>query len=138
MAAPFAPAPREPVPEPRPTPRTSPGDLPLRAAAPAAVPEPPIDEAAAEARIEELTARLRGDPKNAAVASELASLLEAVGRDLDLLSLLSARVDEASEDERPALAKERARVTARLAEKARVEGRISEAELYESMLAIDT
>ncbi len=93
----------------------------------------PFDEASAELRVEELSNKLRGDPNNAAISRELADILERLGRDLDLLALLSARVDEAPPDERPEWLQARKRTLLRMAASARAEGRSSEAELYESM-----
>lgn len=93
----------------------------------------PFDEGAAELRVEELSNKLRADPNNADISRELADILERLGRDLDLLALLSARVDEAPADERPEWLAARQRTLLRLAATARAEGRISEAELYESM-----
>jgi len=93
-----------------------------------------FDEAEIANRIEELTSRLRANPRDASVADALADLLERAGQDLELLSLLSARIDEADEAERPQLEANRQRVLARLAQTARNAGRAAEADLYESML----
>jgi hypothetical protein len=64
---------------------------------------------------------------------ELAAVLERLGRDLDLLALLSARMDEGDDDTRFEVAPLRREVLLRLARTARNEGRASEAELYEMM-----
>ncbi len=88
-----------------------------------------IDESVVEA----LTARLRADPSNHAVALELARALTLLGRDLELLALLSARIEEGSPEARAELLPMRRQVLARLATSARSDGRSSEAELYELM-----
>lgn len=120
------------------------------ARAPARTPDPPpqaapereapaaldaAEESAAthDTEIEDLTQKLRADPSDRVVAARLAHLLEISGRDLELLALLSARIDESSGEEREALGVERDRILGVLAEKARAEGRVSEAELYASM-----
>ena len=66
---------------------------------------------------------------------ELADTLERLGRDSDLLALLSARMDEGSEEERREALPRRRDVLMRLASEARAAGRASEAELYEMMAA---
>jgi hypothetical protein len=63
----------------------------------------------------------------------LSDVLTRLGRDLDLLALLSARMEEDSEAIRRELAPRRRVVLVRLAEAARAAGRHSEAELYEAM-----
>jgi len=102
-----------------------------------AQPAGPRDEAELEQHVDQLTSKLRGDPSNAAVSRELAAILEQLGRDLDLLALLSARIDEAPADERPEWVRERRRTLKRLAATAEREGRQSEAELYEMMASAD-
>lgn len=99
----------------------------------AITPEATEDPAAREAEIEDLTQKLRANPGDRGVAARLAHLLELTGRDLELLALLSARIDESADDERGELVAERDRVLGLLAAKARAEGRVSEADLYESM-----
>jgi hypothetical protein len=64
-------------------------------------------------------------------------VLTRLGRDLELLALLSARLEEGGEAERADLLPRRREVLARLAEVARAEGRASEAELYELMADSD-
>jgi hypothetical protein len=66
---------------------------------------------------------------------ELANVLERLGRDLDLLALLSARMEEGSEAERVETLPRRREVLLRLARAARASGRASEADLYEAMAA---
>ncbi len=95
--------------------------------------EPTDTSAEDEALAQKLTDRLRGDPDDHATAMELAAVLERLGRDLDLLSLLSARMDEGDDDARAEVAPLRRAVLLRLARAARDEGRASEAELYEMM-----
>jgi thioredoxin-like negative regulator of GroEL len=84
-----------------------------------------------EQRAESLTERLRGDPTNDAIALELADVLARLGRDLDLFALLSARLEEARDDLRPALIDRQRAVLDRLVAAARSEGRDGEAELYD-------
>ncbi|WP_437479164.1 tetratricopeptide repeat protein [Sorangium sp. So ce1014] len=83
---------------------------------------------------ERLADRVRADPTDQAVAMALADVLERLGRDLDLLALLSARLEEGDEAARLEVAPRRRDVLARLARRARAEGRDSEAELYEMLL----
>ncbi|WP_437574715.1 tetratricopeptide repeat protein [Sorangium sp. So ce887] len=83
---------------------------------------------------ERLADRVRADPTDQGVAMALADVLERLGRDLDLLALLSARLEEGDEAARLEVAPRRRDVLARLARRARAEGRDSEAELYEMLL----
>ncbi|WP_437996558.1 tetratricopeptide repeat protein [Sorangium sp. So ce185] len=83
---------------------------------------------------ERLADRLRADPTDHGVAMALADVLERLGRDLDLLALLSARLEEGDEAARQEVAPRRRGVLARLAARARAEGRAAEAELYEMLL----
>ncbi len=131
---PMAPAPA-PEPEPEPEPEdtsTLPPESPTGADA-AGIEGP--DEAADEQRAQDLTDRLRANPRDHAAAMELAVILERLGRDLDLLALLSARLEEGDETERLEVAPRRREVLLRLARAARASGRASEAELYEMMAA---
>lgn len=93
----------------------------------------PMDEGEAEERVELLSVRLRADPRDHATADELAKLLEMLGRDLELLALLSARVEDAVGAEVVPLVAARRTVLLRLAEIAAREGRADEAALYASM-----
>jgi tetratricopeptide (TPR) repeat protein len=98
----------------------------------ALAPEAPSteDQAQAGARAEELTRRLHATPGDDAVADELASVLESLGRGHELLALLSARLEDASAERRAVLAP-RARVALeRLAGEAAAAGRSEEAALY--------
>ncbi len=86
-----------------------------------------------EVLVERLTEQLRGNPDDHDVARDLADALERLGRDLDLLALVSTRI----EDGTPEIVEEfwpiRHDCLLRLAVVARAEGRPSEAELYEQM-----
>ncbi|MFT3766894.1 MAG: hypothetical protein QM820_15455 [Minicystis sp.] len=93
------------------------------------------DQAEEEALAQRLTERLRADPGDHATAMELAQVLARLGRDLNLLALLSARMEEGDDDVRREVAPLRREVLLRLAQQARDAGRASEAELYEMMAA---
>ncbi|WP_437631264.1 tetratricopeptide repeat protein [Sorangium sp. So ce854] len=84
-----------------------------------------------------LADRLRADPADHGVAMALADVLARLGRDLDLLALLSARMEEGDDAVRHEVAPRRRDVLARLAARARREGRDAEAELYEMLLHAD-
>ncbi len=101
--------------------------------------EPPVDLDAtllenAEARIDELTRRLLGDPANDAVADELAGLLERAGRGHELLALLSGRMEDATPERRKELAPKAKAALLRLAEEAEAAGRNEEAALFRGAL----
>jgi tetratricopeptide (TPR) repeat protein len=101
---------------------------PVRPALDLSLPAEPEPEIAA--RIDDLTRRLQGDPRDDVVADELAGLLEQAGRGHELLALLSARLEDASSERRAELAP-RARATLeRLAAEADAAGRHEEAALY--------
>jgi hypothetical protein len=87
-----------------------------------------------ELLVERLTDQIRANPGDRVAASALVDLLARLGRDLDLLALLSARMEEGDAAVRQELAPRRREVLARLAARARAEGRASEAELYEMIL----
>ncbi len=91
---------------------------------------PVLSEAEAEGRIEELTARLRLDPADDRIADELARLLRERGRGLELLALLSARLEDAPEDRREALLPRQRELLASLEDEARAAGNDGEAELF--------
>jgi tetratricopeptide (TPR) repeat protein len=95
------------------------------------------EDADDEALAEQLGDRLRADPSDHATAMALVEVLTRLGRDLDLLGLISARIEEGDEDVRAELAPLRREVLLRLAQAAREKGRRSEAELYESMAQSD-
>ncbi len=113
-----------------------PDPLPTEAPAPPAL-DVDGDDSEQAARIEDLTAKLRANPADVGIANGLAALLERAGRDLELLSLLSARVDEAIGADRATWSSARRRVLARLEETAHAEGRAGEADLYALMRASD-
>lgn len=90
-----------------------------------------------EALVDQLAARVRADPSDHESVLELADVLERLGRHLDLLALLSARMEEGGEAVRRELSPRRRRVLEALAFQARAEGKASEAELYEMMAAAE-
>jgi tetratricopeptide (TPR) repeat protein len=98
-----------------------------------APPAPEPDDASDEQLAQELTDRLRANPRDHASAMALAGALSRLGRDLDLLALLSARLDEGDDAERHEVLPLRRAVLLRLAAEARAAGRDSEGELYEMM-----
>jgi hypothetical protein len=112
---------------------------PLEAIAPTPLQESqePQDESIGkqEARAEALTNRLRANPEDHATAMELAGILERLGHDLELIALLSARMEEGGPEVQQEVSPLRRRVLLRVAQKARDEGRPGEAELYEMMAA---
>ncbi len=89
-------------------------------------------------QVERLSEKLRGDPSDMATVRELASALELLGRDHELLALLSARIDEGTPAQRAELVPKREVVLQRLLEAARAEGKRGEAELYALMLGRGT
>ncbi|HRI72129.1 MAG TPA: hypothetical protein PK156_48180, partial [Polyangium sp.] len=86
-----------------------------------------------EVLADRLTEQLRADPEDHDVARRLAGVLERLGRDLELLALISTRIEDGSSDIVYEFWPMRQDVLLRLAAKARAEGRPSEAELYEQM-----
>ncbi len=101
--------------------------------APAHAPSPvEVDEGALDARAAELTSRLQGDPTNDAIADELLDLLMRLGRPHEVFALISARVDDASPERRPALRARQRAVVTDLARDARARGNDAEAALFES------
>ncbi len=93
--------------------------------------------AALEARVELLTQQVRANPDDADVVHQLADLLERLSRFHELLALLSARVEEAPDNQRSAFVERRRGVLARMIELAEASGRADEASLYRLMLAAD-
>lgn len=91
-----------------------------------ATPSPEEDEAAVEA----LTRTLQGDPTNDAVVDELTTRLTRLGRSMDLLALLSARLEDAPPERREELLPRHRAVLERLEAEARAAGRDGEAELF--------
>jgi tetratricopeptide (TPR) repeat protein len=97
-------------------------------APPDQVPEPSPEED--EARIEALTRTLQGDPTNDAVVDELTERLTRLGRSMDLLALLSARLEDAPPERREELLPRHRAVLERLEREARDAGRDGEADLF--------
>jgi hypothetical protein len=83
-----------------------------------------------EARIEALTNMLHGDPTNDAVVDELTVRLTRLGRSMDLLALLSARLEDAPPERRNELLPRHRAVLERLEQEARAAGRDGEADLF--------
>jgi hypothetical protein len=120
-----------------------PRPLTLRSPVPAAPPSkpvsssqtelPPDEEEEDEVLAEQLADQLRADPDDHDVARRLAGALERLGRDLELLALVSTRIEDGSPDIVYEFWPIRQDVLLRLAATARAEGRPSEAELYEQM-----
>ncbi len=114
-------------------PALPPAPAPVAALAPA--PEPAAqpeeaDPATLEARVESLTRTLQGDPTNDAVVDELVALLTRLGRGMELLALLSARLEDAPAERRAELLLRHREVLAKLEADARAEGREVEADLF--------
>jgi tetratricopeptide (TPR) repeat protein len=97
-------------------------------------PRAELDHDVLAEEVERLEASLRADPEAMDVVLRLAEVLELLGRDQELLALLSARLEESSADERPKLIPRARGVLERLGREARREDRASEAEVYEAML----
>jgi hypothetical protein len=95
------------------------------------------DQAEDEQRVEQLTDKLRANPSDIDVALELADVLARLKRHLDLLALLSARLEEGAGDHEDELQERRRAVLLELAAEARSEGRDGEATLYEDMAKRD-
>jgi Tfp pilus assembly protein PilF len=96
---------------------------------------PAADPARDEERAARLTDQLRGDPDSHSIALELAHVLARLGRDLDLFALLSARLEDASEETRPDLLPLQKAVLTRLVDQARREGRREDERIYSAALA---
>ena len=88
-------------------------------------------DAAAEARLESLTRSLQGDPTNDAVVDELVTLLSGLGRSMELLALLSARLEDAPPERREALLPKHRETLETLEREARAAGRAMEADLFQ-------
>jgi hypothetical protein len=104
-------------------PMAAPADV---AAEPEAVPTAEEDEV----RVETLTRILQGDPTNDSVVDELTVRLTRLGRSLDLLALLSARLEDAPAERRAELLPRHREVLERLEAEARAAGRDGEADLF--------
>jgi tetratricopeptide (TPR) repeat protein len=114
-----------------------PGAVAAERTAPATdAPPPPLaplsedDEAVAALRVEELTRSLQADPTRDDVVDELAGLLMRLGRGLELLALLTARLEDAPPERRAQLLPQQRDVLTRLEEEALAAGRASEASLF--------
>lgn len=106
-----------------------------KARARATLPAPPSGMAAStpeedEARVEALTRTLQGDPTNDKVVDELIVRLTRLGRSMELLALLSARLEDAPPDRRDELLPRHREVLERLEVDARAAGRDGEADLF--------
>jgi cellulose synthase operon protein C len=106
-----------------------------KARARATLPAPPSNMAATtpeedEARVEALTRTLQGDPTNDTVVDELIVRLTRLGRSMELLALLSARLEDAPADRREELLPRHREVLDRLETEARAAGRDGEADLF--------
>jgi tetratricopeptide (TPR) repeat protein len=86
-----------------------------------------------EALVQQLSERLRAEPGDEAAVLALGDALARLGRDMELLALLSARIEEGGGASDGELRRRRRDVLGRLAAAARAAGRADEASLYESM-----
>jgi tetratricopeptide (TPR) repeat protein len=93
------------------------------------------DEATRAARVEELTRHLHADPRNDAVADELADLLLVLGRGHELLALLSARLEDAAPERRPAVRARARAALEHLVREADEAGRTDDAALFRDAIA---
>jgi hypothetical protein len=97
---------------------------------------PGADEDDARARrVEELKQRIVADATDENAATELASLLEALGRGHELLALLSARLEDAAPERRGELVTRTRAVLERLADESDRAGRVDEAAMYRAAAA---
>jgi hypothetical protein len=83
-----------------------------------------------EARIEGLTEKLRADPTRDEVVDELVDVLSRLGRGLELLALLSARLEDAPPERRATLVVHQRVVLEKLESEAKAAGRLEEASLF--------
>lgn len=102
---------------------------PTTVMAPPAASTPPTPEED-EARIEALTRMLQADPTNDTVVDDLALRLTRLGRSMELLALLSARLEEAPPERRAELLPRHRQVLERLENESRAAGRDAEADLF--------
>ena len=89
-----------------------------------------VDPADLEARVEQRLAELRADPTRDEVVDDLVALLTHLDRGLELLALLSARLEDAPPERRDSLLPHQRSVLARLETSAREAGREQEASLF--------
>jgi tetratricopeptide (TPR) repeat protein len=83
-----------------------------------------------EARAETLERQYRADPSNEGVAAQLANAFEELGRSHELVALLLARIEDAPDERREAIAREAKDRFARLEGEAERKGNASDATLY--------
>ena len=88
------------------------------------------NDAGLEQRAAELIQRLQLDPTDDAVADELTEALTTLGRGHELLALLLARLEDASESRRPMLRERTRAVLVDLADRVESEGKPDEASLF--------
>jgi tetratricopeptide (TPR) repeat protein len=99
-------------------------------AAPASLAGPTPTPEEDEMKVEALTRTLQGDPTNDAVVDELCERLTRLGRGMELLALLSARLEDAPAERREELLPRHRAVLERLELEARAAGRDGEADLF--------
>jgi hypothetical protein len=87
-----------------------------------------------EERVDELTRRLQANARDDDAADELAALLEKLERGHELVALLSARLEDATQDGRARLAPRARAALERMASAATAAGRQTDATLYEDAL----
>jgi tetratricopeptide (TPR) repeat protein len=92
------------------------------------------DSARDHERAEALLARVKGDPNDDDAVGELVDLLGRHGRDAELFALLSARWEDATEEERVAMIPRQRAVLERLASAADAANRGIEAQLFRDAL----
>ncbi len=97
---------------------------------PVVIDETPPTPGEDESRVEALTRTLQGDPTNDLVVDELAARLTRLGRGMELLALLSARLEDAPPERREQLLPRHREVLQQLENEARAEGREMEADLF--------
>jgi predicted O-linked N-acetylglucosamine transferase (SPINDLY family) len=90
-----------------------------------------------EVLVEKLSEKVRADPNDMHTVRQLAAALERLERDMELVALLSARIEEGDESVRAELVPLHREALGRLADRAAEQGREGEAELYRSMLDQD-
>jgi tetratricopeptide (TPR) repeat protein len=88
-----------------------------------------------EARADDLLQRYRAAPGDEHVTDELAAVLTRLGRSHEVLALLAARWDDATPEQRVALAPKQMEVLARLERDARARGHDHEAQLFRDAIA---
>ncbi len=94
-----------------------------------------VEDPESARRVEELTRRLHANPADTVVFDELATLLEALGRSHETVALLTGRLEDASPEERAALAPRARSILLRMAAQAEAAGRPDDAALLRDALA---